>query len=105
MVMVSWFQPTTMIYDRNGTKFARCRSCLHFELGANDHICLPTSPTFNYLVVKLVGVDVVDVLLGVTLGPLTVDEVQALGLDLPVDEGTGKASHDLLGLVVALGLA
>jgi hypothetical protein len=41
----------------------------------------------------------------VTLGLLTVDEVQALGFDLAVDESTGEASHDLLGLLVALGLA
>lgn len=39
------------------------------------------------------------------LGPLTVNVVKASGLDLTVNEGTSETGKDLLGLLVARGLA
>jgi hypothetical protein len=48
---------------------------------------------------------VVDALLGVALGLLTVDEVKTLGLKLAVNEGTSKTGGDLLGLGVVVNLA
>lgn len=59
----------------------------------------------SYLVANLVCRHIVDVLTGLVLGLLAVNEVQALGLDLAVNKSTRKSSHDLLGLLVALGLA
>lgn len=44
-------------------------------------------------------------LLGVALGLLAVDEVQTLGLELAVDEGTSETGGDLLGLGVVVNLA
>ena len=44
-------------------------------------------------------------LTGVVLSLLAVDEVQTLGLNLTVDEGTGETSDDLLGLGVVVNLA
>lgn len=46
-----------------------------------------------------------DALLGVALGLLTVEEVETLGLKLAVDEGTSKTGGDLLGFGVAVNLA
>lgn len=57
------------------------------------------------LVTDLAGRDVVNVLAGVALGLLTVNEVQTLGLGLTVDESTSKTGHELLGLGVAGGRA
>ena len=39
------------------------------------------------------------------LGLLLVKEVKTLGLELAVDEGTGETGKELLGGIVALGLA
>lgn len=36
---------------------------------------------------------------------LPVDEVKTLGLNLTVDKGTGESGQELLGSLVALGLA
>jgi len=47
----------------------------------------------------------VDALLSVVLGLLTVEEVQALGLELAVDESTSKTGSDLLGSGVVVNLA
>lgn len=58
----------------------------------------------DLVLVVLLVVGVVSVLTGLVLGLLLVDEVKTTGLDLAVDEGTGKASEELLGLSVALGL-
>lgn len=72
--------------------------------------------------VVLNGHDLLNLALRVTLGTLTVDEIKlgerlitcavierkntyTLGLDHTVNEGASKAGHDLLGLLVALGLA
>lgn len=44
-------------------------------------------------------------LLGVVLSPLAVDEVQTLGLDLTVNEGTDETGDDLLGPGVVVDLA
>ena len=54
---------------------------------------------------KLLSRDAVNVLASLALGLLPVNKVQTPGLDLTVNEGTSEASHDLLGLLVALGLA
>lgn len=48
---------------------------------------------------------VLDALLGVALGLLTVDEVKTLGLELAVNEGTSKTGGDLLGPGVVVNLA
>ena len=54
----------------------------------------------------LVLVDLLlDLLLAMALGLLTVDKVQSLGLSLAVDKGTDEAGQDLLGLGVASGIA
>lgn len=50
-------------------------------------------------------IDRVNVVLGLPLGLLAVNEIQSLGLDLAVNESTGESSHDLLGLCVALRVA
>lgn len=50
----------------------------------------------------LAVVDRVNVLLGLILGPLAVNEIQSLGLDLAVNESTSESSHDLLGLCMAV---
>lgn len=55
---------------------------------------------WEFLVLALV--DRVNVLLGLILGPLAVNEIQSLGLDLAVNESTGESSHDLLGLCMAV---
>ena len=39
------------------------------------------------------------------LSLFTVEEVQTLSLSLTVNESTSETSHDLLGLLVGLGLA
>ena len=46
-----------------------------------------------------------ELLTGVVLGPLPVNKVKTLGLDLAVDEGTGETGQELLGGLVVLGLA
>lgn len=53
------------------------------------------------LVVAVLGVGL---LLGVALGLLAVDEVEALGFDQAVDACTDDTSEDLLGLRVVLGI-
>lgn len=63
-------------------------------------------PQGRYLeLVSVVVISIVDLLSGLVLGLLGINEVQAAALDLTVDKGTGKASEDLLGLLVAGGLA
>lgn len=58
--------------------------------------CLPAAALLHAALVAL---------LGVVLGLLTVDEVQTLGLDLTVNEGTSETSDDLLRLGVVINLA
>lgn len=50
-------------------------------------------------------VHVLDLLLGVVLGLLTVDEVHAFSLGELVDLSAGKANEELLGELVGDGLA
>lgn len=50
-------------------------------------------------------VEVLGLLLGLVLGLLTVEEVEALGLEELVDLGAGNASKSLLGEGVLDGLA
>jgi hypothetical protein len=59
----------------------------------------------THLVVEAALLNLLNVLLGMTLSALTVNEVQTAGLNLTVDEGTSETGHDLLGLLVARGLA
>lgn len=59
----------------------------------------------SYLVAKLLRVHVIDVRLGVVLGPLAINKVQSLGLNFTVDEGTNKTSQKLLGFPVVRGRA
>lgn len=46
-----------------------------------------------------------NLLSGLVLDLLSVNEVQSPSLNLTVDKGTSKSSQDLLGLCVAFGLA
>lgn len=46
-----------------------------------------------------------NLLLGVVLGLLLVNEVKALALELLVDESSGETGEELLGMCVACGLA
>lgn len=48
---------------------------------------------------------VVAALLGVALSLLAVNEVESLGLDLAINEGTGETGNNLLGLSVVVDLA
>jgi hypothetical protein len=57
------------------------------------------------LVTNLIGRNIINVLTSLVLGLFLVNEIQTPGLDLTVNEGTSKSSHDLLGLLVALGAA
>lgn len=59
----------------------------------------------SYLPASLGSRHALNVLTSMALGLLTVNKVQATGLGLAVNEGTRKPSHDILGLLVALGLA
>ena len=60
--------------------------------------CLP-------LPAALLGQLLLGLLLGVALGFLAVNEVEALGLDLAVDECADDAREDLLGRGVLVGVA
>lgn len=59
----------------------------------------------KHLVVELALINLLNVLAGLALSALAVNKVQTAGLDLTVDESTGETGHELLGLLVALGLA
>jgi hypothetical protein len=67
-----------------------------FVVGHSGSWCLPAATLLH---AALVG------LLGVVLSFLAVNEVKTLGLNLTVNEGTGKTSNDLLGLGVVINLA
>jgi hypothetical protein len=64
----------------------RCQSSSYLPAAALLHLALGT-------------------LLGVVLSLLAVDEVQTLGLDLTVNEGTDETGDDLLGPGVVVDLA
>lgn len=60
----------------------------------------------HYLKLIAIGIiRIVNLLSGLVLYPLCVNEVQPPSLNLTVDKGTSKSSQDLLGLCVAFRLA
>ena len=63
------------------------------------------SPDYVHLVVEPALVLLFNVVLGLALRPLPVNKVQTLGLDLAVNESTGKSSHQFLGHLVVGGWA
>lgn len=62
----------------------------------NLRIILIGTMSFNVVLV----IHVLNILLGVVLGLLAVDEVHSLGLSQLVDLSTGKADEELLGELV-----
>lgn len=54
---------------------------------------------------EVTGGGLLELLASVVLGLLPVEEVETLGLEFAVDEGTGDTGEDLLGVLVARGLA
>lgn len=83
----------------------KCHVILHLlVLSRKDGTSIYLHESSNRLVVFTTR-SLLNLLLSVVLSLLLINEVEALALKLLVDEGSGEASEELLGVGVALGLA